>query len=163
MTKKIYKLARPGLNGVPIQISGGRLPDTIKNNMVRELLGGQPNFTGELVIGKPQADDCYERSLAFAEDPTAIALFVFWIYDMKTSHPYPLKERINMAEQMMGSCGPNFQYVDHAIIETYSDLQTYNDHLAKRNFKTIILREPYGTFGTEDETVEVRTTEQAPS
>lgn len=155
MTEKLFKYARPLLDGVKVQISGGFVPQHIKNNMVREILGGQPNFTGEIVVGSPTAEDVHERTLAFVNDATAINLFVFWIYDIKTTGLYALKDRLNMAEQMMCCNGPNFQFVDHAIIESLDELRKYDAVVASRGFTGIVLREPYGTFGMEEETLKI--------
>lgn len=155
---EILKLARPKLFGYPLQIgANGTIPDDIKNMTVRDILGGLPSFTGHIVVGSPQALDCYEVSKAFVEDPGLMQLFVFWVYDIKTTHPYPLKERLDIAEHFAGTCGVNVQYVDHELLTSEQDIEDYKEKLAGENFTHALLREPYGTHGTEDEEITTST------
>lgn len=139
------------MRGAPISILTGQVG--VKNNMVNEILGGLPNFVGELVVGRPESEHCYERSMAFINDEYAIELFVFWAYDLQTNYPYPLKDRLGILEAFVQSCGPNIQYVDHELIESTAALLEYKTKILERNFPGVILREPYGTFGTEDEEI----------
>lgn len=148
---EIYKLARPKLTGVPCAIMSGHVQDDIKNNMVREILGGLPSFRGEIVVGDPVAPDCLKRTMAFIDDPMSIQLFVYWVYDMRTSGNFPLKERLDIAEAMMNSCGPNVQFADHKLITSAKELAAYKVTLERLKFSGLVLREPYGTFGTQDE------------
>lgn len=155
----IYKLARPMLRGVPFQITAeGQVNGDIKNHMAREILGGLPAFKGEIVIGKPQAPECYERSRAFCNDEKAIHLFVAWVYDIRTTAPFDLKKRLSIAESFVHTCGPNIQYVDHTLVQSQADVDRFKALVIKdRGFPGIVLREPYGTFGTEDETITAET------
>lgn len=147
----IYKLARPKLSGVPCQILSGHVSDNIKNRKVRDMLSDMPNFTGEIIVGRPQDLDCQERSNDFCESEDLMELFIFWVYDMRTTATYPLKDRLGIASSMVGACGPFIQYVDHELLQSEEDIEEYKAKLAEDGFTHMMLREPYGTFGTEDE------------
>lgn len=154
---EIYKLARPLLTGVKIELIAGRplltTGEPVPNRMITEILGGLPNFTGEIVVGKPH-EDCYERSWDFVSAPNAINLFVFWVYDAKLNNPMNLRERLNIAESMIEACGVNTQWCEHELIETQKALEQYHEKVCKENyFPGIVLREPFGTYGTEDQVV----------
>lgn len=149
---EMYKLARPKLRGVPFQISGGQLNKEIKSHMAREILSGLPSFKGEIVVGSPQALDCFERSTAFAEEEGSIQLFVAWVYDLQTTERFDLRKRLNIAESFIQACGFNIQFVDHTLVENQADLDRYAKLvIEERGFPGVILREPFGTFNTEDE------------
>lgn len=151
---ELYKLARPLLDGVPIRIENQEAVD-IESRMVNDMLRGLPQFVGELVVGNPIDPNCRERSLALTEDLNAVEVFVFWVYDIRTTHPYPLKDRLKIAEPMVvGACPPWVQWVDHELVTDQKELQAYIDKVVKDNFfKGIVLREPFGTYGTQDEEI----------
>jgi len=152
MTIEMYKLARPKLNGYPISILNGK-PQGVVNPMVLDLLGELPQFVGELVVGHPTAPDCYERSKAFVDDPVTTELFVFWVYDLRTTNPFPLNVRLEIAQPFIAASGVVVQYVEHELIESPKQLADYRERVLKQNFTGIVLREPYGVFGHEDEEI----------
>lgn len=152
---EVYKLARPLMAGVKCSIGGGQVmeQDVIKNRMVREMLGGLPQFVGEIVCGSPTADDCFQRTLEFLNNPYAIELWIFWVYDLRTTEPYDLRARLDICEPFVVSCGPNVQYVDHDLLESQNAVDEYLEKVTGRGFKGIVLRQPFGTFGHEDEII----------
>lgn len=159
---EIYKLARPLLTGVKVALLAGKprllLKDNklgdVPNQMLNEILGGLPNLTGEIVVGPPHAPECYERTWDFISAPHAINLFVFWVYDAKLNAPMNLRERLNIAESMIESCGVNVQWAEHELIETQEALEKYHAKVCGENyFPGIVLREPFGTYGTEDQVI----------
>lgn len=150
----IHKLARPLLRGVPLQILNGKLKQNVKNRMVNDLLKDYPNFTGEAVVGLPTAEDCYEETQRMLDQPNAFFLFVFWVYDLRTTALYSLQDRLKIAESMVTACGPTVQFADHELIESEKELEAYKEKvIVQAGYPGIVLREPYGTFGTEDETI----------
>jgi hypothetical protein len=150
---EIYKLARPLLQGVPCQIINGQAQG-VENKMVKDLCSGMPQFKGEIIVGNPVSFDCKERTLNFLEDENWMQLFVFWIYDIRTTDNYALKDRLEMAQNMVTACGPIFQFVDHDLITNAEELAEYIKRVVSENyFPGIVLREPYGTFGTYDEEI----------
>lgn len=155
LNEAMYYLARPKMKGVPVKIINGEAlfadDKPVPNRMVRDLLGGLPQFVGEIVVGKPEADDCYERSLEFLTDEGLFELHVFWVYDLRTTDLYSLKSRLQMAESFVQTCGPTVQYVDHETISSRSELDAYVDKIKTQGFEDAILRQPFGTFGTWDE------------
>lgn len=151
MTEEFYKLARPLMRGVRVQIRNP-LDDDLKNRMVRDLLQDLPAFVGEIVVGKPEDPECREITEMFLGTEDIIHPFIFWVYDMKTSDPYALKDRLKIAEPMVvGACGPVVQFVDHVLVTNKQELDTYAQKVVTQGFPGIVLREPYGTFGTYDE------------
>lgn len=161
----MHKLARPKMRGAPIQIRSGTpmlLTEKgkhrdIPNQMVNDILGGLMQFKGELVVGRPEAEDCFDVSMKFITDPHMIHLWVLWVYDLRTVNFYALKDRLEMAQSFVNTCGPNVQFVDHELIESQQALMEYKDKVVERGFPGIILREPYGTFGTYDEEITAET------
>lgn len=159
---EIYKLARPLLRGVKVEILGtyprmivNGKPQSINNQMVKEILGGLPNLTGELVVGNPIDPECQQNSLDFINSPHSINLFVFWTYDAKTNTPMNLRERLKYVESMVHTCGVNVQYVDHELVESHEAIEKYRQKVIDENFfPGIVLREPFGTYGTEDTIIE---------
>lgn len=148
------KLARPLMRGVRTDIRGGQASEFIKNRMVRDMLGGLPSFTGEVVVGKPIDPTCHEATQLFLEDELLLHPFIFWVYDMQTTGLYGLRERLDMAETMVAACGPVVQYVQHELIHSKEELDKYAEKVVTQNhFPGIVLREPYGTFGTYDEAI----------
>lgn len=161
MKSEIYKLGRPLMCGVPCSIANGQVreQDVIKNRMVREMLSGLPQFVGEIVVGSPTADDCTEKTKEFLDDQFAIELFIFWVYDIRTTEPYDLRARLEIAEPFVTASGPNIQFVDHEILESQEDVDKFMAKVVNRGFKGIVLREPFGTFGHEDETIKTEDAE----
>jgi hypothetical protein len=126
----------------------------VPNQMVKEILGGLPQFKGEIIVGSPTALDCHERSMAFINDASAIFLFVFWVYDIRTTGMFDLRKRLDIAESFVNTCNMNIQFVDHTLIESQEELDKYVELVVtERGFPGVILREPFGTFGHEDEEV----------
>jgi hypothetical protein len=149
-----YKLARPLMRGVKIHIRNP-LSDAIKNRMVRDMIQDLPAFVGEIVVGKPEDPECRERSEFFLGEETLMHPFIFWVYDMKTTENYGLQDRLQIAEPMVvGACGPFIQFVDHELVTNKTELDAYVEKAVKLgNFPGIVLREPYGTFGTYDDEI----------
>lgn len=149
-----YKLARPLMRGVLVDIRGGQPSEFIKNRMVRDMLGDLPQFTGELVVGKPIDPTCREVTEAFLHDEQLMLPFVFWVYDIKTTGTYPLRDRLGIAEPMVRACHPCIQFVDHTLIDSKKALDEYADTVVTKNFfPGVVLREPFGTYGTKDEEI----------
>lgn len=151
MTDKFYKLARPLMRGVKVEVS----KMDFQNRMVRDLLNGMPNFVGEIVIGKPEDPECHDMTALFLDTPDIIHPFIFWVYDMHTSGNYGLRDRLKIAEPMVvGATGPYIQFVDHELVETKEQLDAYAKKVVEKGFPGIVLREPFGTYGTHDEEIE---------
>jgi hypothetical protein len=149
-----YKLARPMMRGVRVDIRSGQVGENVKNRMVKDILGGMPQFTGEIVVGKPVEPDCREITESFLEDPQLLLPFVFWVYDMKTTGPYGLQDRLKITEPMVTTCHPCIQFVDHTLITSKQELDDYAKKVVTENFfPGVVLREPFGTFGTFDEEI----------
>lgn len=154
METEFYKLARPLMRGVRVDIRGNEVGDNVKNHMVRDILGGMPNFSGEVVVGKPIEPTCREETENFLEDPTLLRPFVFWVYDMKTTENLALRDRLAIAEPMVTACHPCIQFVDHELITSKKEIDAYAQKVVKENyFPGIVLREPFGTYGTYDEII----------
>lgn len=150
----IYKLARPLMKGVPCSIGGGKVREEyIKNRMVLDMLSGLPQFVGEIVVEDPVAPDCYEKTMEFLDNQFAIKLFIFWVYDLRTTESYDLRARLEIAEPFVTASGPNIQFVDHEIVESQEAIDEYMKKVTGRGFPGIVLREPFGTFGHEDEII----------
>jgi hypothetical protein len=154
MNDEFYKLARPLMRGVRVDIRSGVVSDNVKNRMVRDILGGMPQFTGEVVVGNPVEPDCHEMTEDFLNDSKLLLPFVFWVYDMKTVTAYPLRERLKITEPMITACHPCIQFVDHELLINKKELDSYAKKVVTENyFPGIVLREPFGTFGTRDEEI----------
>lgn len=154
---EIYKLARPKLQGVVCEVLNGRPivnGKDVVNRMINDILGQLPQFKGEIVVGKPIEADCYEASRSLVEDEAAVHPFVFWVYDIRTTGVYDLRRRLDIAEPMVYACNPAVQYVDHTLIQSANELEEYKQKVIVENFFTgVMLREPFGTYGTEDEEI----------
>jgi hypothetical protein len=158
---ELYKLARPLMRGVPVEITANRprfITDKgradISNHMVNDILGGLPQFRGELVVGNPIAEDCYAVTREFVDNATAINLFVFWVYDLRTVGHFDLRRRLEIVQPFIETCGINVQYVDHELIESIEALEKYKQKVIGENkFPGIVLREPFGTYDTEDQEI----------
>jgi len=150
---EFYKLARPLMRGVKLQIRNP-FDETVKNRMVRDMLQDLPAFVGEIVVGKPEDPECHERAEFLLGESNLIHPYIFWVYDMKTNGNYPLHERLGMTETMVtGACGPCVQFVDHMAVTNKKELDDYAKMVVDKGFPGIVLREPYGTFGTYDEEI----------
>lgn len=154
---EIHKLARPLMRGSVVEILSG-VPcvkkQPIANRMVMDMLRDLPQFRGQLVVGNPVSPEADEASQLFLENETFMHPFIFWVYDLKTTGVYDLQRRLKMAEQFVLPCGPVVQYVDHKLIHSEQELREYIDEVVEKNFfPGVVLREPYGTYGTEDQTL----------
>lgn len=153
MSDEFYKLARPLMRGVKLTIRNPFDPE-VKNRMIIDMLQNLPAFAGEIVVGKPEDPECRERSEFLLESENVIHPYIFWVYDMKTVQPYPLQERLQIAEPMVvGACGPCVQFVDHEKVTSKKELDDYAEKVIRQGFPGIVLREPFGTFGTYDEEI----------
>jgi hypothetical protein len=147
------KLARPMMRGVKVQIRNPFKGD-IKNKMVRDMIQDLPMFVGEIVVGKPEDPECHEMTELFLETENLIHPFIFWVYDMKTTENYDLQTRLKIAAPMViGACGPCIQFVDHETVTNKAELDAYAEKVIKQGFPGVVLREPWGTFGTYDEEI----------
>lgn len=154
VTEAFYKLARPLTRGVKVQIANGQAPEHVKNRMVRDMLNDLPQFGGEIVVGKPCDPNCHEITQEFLNDDQLMLPFVFWVYDMRTTENYSLADRLKIAETMVMTCHPCIQYVDHEYVTTKAELDAYASKIVRDNFfPGVVLREPFGTFGTYDEEI----------
>lgn len=150
---EFFKLVRPLMRGVKVQIRHP-LDDYIKNRMVRDMLQHLPAFTGEVVVGKPEDPECQQITEAFLGTENIVHPFIFWVYDMKTAHPYGLQDRLKVTEPMVtAACGPCIQFVDHVLVHNKKELDDYAEKVVRQGFPGIVLREPHGTFGTYDEEI----------
>jgi uncharacterized protein Usg len=136
----------------------------VPNRMVNDMLSGLPSFRGEIVIGKPTDPDCFEITKLFLETENLVHLFVMWVYDLRTTFPFSLDKRLDYAQGFVNTCGPNVQYVDHTLIQSDKELEAYKKVVIDEDkFTGVVLREPYGTFGTEDETIVAETAKASAS
>lgn len=174
---KLYKLARPLMRGVVVEILNGKpyvidnvrkftgereVRSPVANNMVNELLGGLPQFKGEIVVGKPIADDCREVTMEFLKVEDAIHPFVFWVYDILTTGVYDLRRRLEIADHFCDTVGPVIQFVDHTLIESSEALAQYKQQvIINDHFPGVVLREPFGTYRTQDEEIKAPAPEEA--
>jgi hypothetical protein len=150
---EFHKLARPLMRGVKVQVRTP-LDAEIKNRMVRDLLQDLPAFVGEVVIGKPEDTECKDMTELFLGAEDIMHPFIFWVYDLKTIANYPLNTRLEIAEPMVtGACGPVVQFVDHVLVTNKEELDAYAAQVIRQGFPGVVLREPYGTFGTYDEEI----------
>lgn len=167
----MHKLARPLTKGVVVEIASGipyvvlqkwrnfhkRFEETrepIANRMAVDMLSGLPAFRGEVIVGKPTDPTGFEASKLFLETDNIMHPFVYWVYDIRTTGVYDLKRRLEIARGFCDTCGPVIQYVDHELIESQTELDAYRKTVIEENFfPGIVLREPYGTFGTKDEII----------
>lgn len=157
MVTEIYKLARPKLQGVVCEILNG-FPivngEPVVNRMVADVLGKLPQFKGEIVVGKPIDVDCYAITRSMVDANDVVCPFVFWVYDMRTTGLYDLKHRLDILEPMVYASNPAVQYVDHVLIGSLNALEEYKQKVIVENFfPGVMLREPFGTYNTEDEEI----------
>jgi hypothetical protein len=64
---------------------------------------------------------------------------------------------LEIVQPFITASGVVIQYVDHELIESPTQLAEYQQKLLKQDFTGIVLREPYGVFGHEDEEVPIET------
>jgi hypothetical protein len=154
--RKLWKLARPLLQGVVVEILSN-VPTSkppLRNRFVIDMLTGLPQFKGEVVIGKPEDPECKEITELFLDQDFIPHPFIFWVYDLCTTGIYDLQRRLTMAEQFVITCFPTIQYAEHKEITTYEELRAYAELvMEERKFPGIVLRDPWSTYGTEDETI----------
>src|SRR5881628_2948040 len=110
------------MRGVRVDIRNSQASENVKNKMARDILGGMPQFTGEVVVGLPVDPTCFEETTAFLEDPMQMRPFIFWVYDMKTTENLGLSSRLAIAKPMVLICHPCIQYVDHELIHSKKEL-----------------------------------------
>lgn len=156
MSELYWKLARPLMRGVRVEILSGKptAKTPIKSKMVKDMLTGMPQFIGEIVVGLPEAVDCREITELFLDQEDLMHPFIFWVYDLRTTSMFDLKRRLQIVTQFMETTAPFIQYVDHEELNSKADLDRYARLvIEERKFPGIVLREPWGTYGAEDETL----------
>lgn len=159
MINDIYKLARPLTRGVRVDILSGKPymqkgEQPIANLMVNEMLNDLPQFVGDLVVGNPVDADNPEMTQLFLDSPEIVAPFVLWVWDMRTTGLYDLKRRLEILAPMVECSHPSIQPVEYELIESVDQLAQYKQKVIVDNFfPGVVLREPFGTFGTSDETI----------
>lgn len=151
-----WKLCRPLLRGVRVEILSGT-PTTkvpIKNRMTMDILTGMPQFVGEIVVGLPEDPECRQITELFLDQEDLMHPFILWVYDLRTTEIRSLDKRLELANWLAGTCPPLVQYVDHKEVNSKKELEEYARLvIGERKFPGIVLREPWGTFGHEDETL----------
>jgi hypothetical protein len=163
----MYKLARPMLKGMLVQVLDGKpylvtgrdkkdrdITAPMPNNMIVDMLSDVPQFRGTLVVGPPTAPDCQENTEYHVKQPNAVFPFVLWVHDLRTTNRLGLKDRLGIAQPFVLACGPVIQYADHDTIESEVALESYKELvMVKAGYPGVVLREPFGTFGTYDEEI----------
>jgi DNA ligase-1 len=150
-----YPIAvQPKLDGIRATVVNGKLLSRtlkpIPNAAIRAALERPEfeGFDGELIVGSPQADDCYRRTCSFvmAEDKTDEP-WCFHVFDLWGGDPWTFTYRYEALQLRMGWVeGGEVSLVPTVIVADQDALEALEESIVDSGFEGAILRDPNGLY-----------------
>lgn len=157
-------LASPKLDGIRVTVQNGRLYSRslklIPNKAMQQLWGREEldGLDGEVIVGSPTAEDCFNRSTSVVmsrDKPADDATFnIFDCYDEMEPFEIRLSNATSTADQrpFMNLAGNHstterfIRRVPHTVIKTLEQLASYEGKQTGLGHEGIMLRDPIGAY-----------------
>ena len=142
-------LASPKFDGIRCTVVGAqamtRNLKLIPNEFVRYLLQRfANNRDGELIFGDPCAPDCFNVTTRAVMSRDGTPDVKFYVFDKLGTPQVPFHQRLNEVHQ-----GPRPDWmvpVEHVVINTREQLDTYETEIVEKGWEGVMLRHPDGWY-----------------
>lgn len=144
-------LVSPKLDGIRCLIIG-RVPVSrklkhIPNRAIFETLRdlNLPELDGELVVGKPNADDVYRTTNSGVMSRDGEPDWTFWVFDLYTDGGF--EERLRAAKAIVQKLGhKRIRMVPHVRVDTPEKLLEYEKNHLLAGYEGVMGRSLHGTY-----------------
>lgn len=145
-------LCSPKLDGIRALVMNGKLVSRnlkpIPNHYVRETIeahaGTLEGFDGELVVGSPTAENCFNVSSSGIMSRDGEPDFKFYVFDRIGDEPF--SNRYNAVRFSEAVELPFVQYVVHVTASNERELDKIEDVAVNKGYEGIMLRDPNGRY-----------------
>lgn len=126
----------------------------IANDHVRESIS-RPDLEGldgELIVGSPSAENVYNKTCAVNGNKVKVPEFSWQVFDDFSGSPelpYSVRQhrlRERLLEFSMADLYPFIRYVEPTLLETWADLERYEEGILGDGFEGVITRSPEGLY-----------------
>lgn len=147
-------LGSPKYDGIRVSVQDGKLYSRslklIPNKAMQKLWGVAEleGLDGEICVGPPTAEDCFNRSTStvMSRDKSAKDS-VFYVFDMPCEEE-PFGRRLEKAGDVIDQAnlglGSSVRVVKHTLLKTHAALLKYEEKETSRGHEGIMLRDPNG-------------------
>lgn len=144
-------LVSPKLDGIRCLIIG-RVPVSrnlkhIPNRAIFDTLRGLnlPELDGELIVGKPNADDVYRTTNSGVMSRDGEPDWTFWVFDMYTDGGF--EDRLRAAKAVVQKLGhKRIRMVPHVRVENSAKLLEYEKNHLLAGYEGVMGRSLHGTY-----------------
>lgn len=152
---KFPLLASPKLDGIRCLIIDGvphsRNLKPIQNLYIRSMLHGLGGLDGELIVGDPKADDCFNRSTSGVMSRDGEPKFQFYVFDVWDHTPgLQFEDRLKLAKTSLatgdGKPHPFCRHVTHKKVKSAEELLAYETQMLLAGFEGVMVRDPTGPY-----------------
>ncbi len=145
-------LCSPKLDGIRALVLNGKLVSRnlkpIPNHYVREAIEAHADllegFDGELVVGSPTAENCFNVSSSGIMSRDGEPDFKFYVFDRTGDEPF--HKRYNAVRFSEAVELPFVQYVVHVTASNERELDKIEDVAVNKGYEGIMLRDPNGRY-----------------
>lgn len=146
------KLASRKLDGIRCYIAGGkaisRNGKPIRNRFIQSIIGDPSlnGLDGELIVGKPNAEDAFRVSTSGVMSEDGEPDFVFYVFD--SFHPTDgFSARLDDARRTVNEFGTKYvKLVEHKIVKSMVDLDKLEAKWLEDGFEGVMLRSFDGPY-----------------
>lgn len=149
---KFPVMGSPKLDGIRCTIRDGvaisRKLKPIPNHYIQESLHGLPDgLDGELIVGRTNASDVWNRSQSGVMSHAGEPRFNFWIFDHCGDGPF--SDRFARASEIVREyieAYPWLEIVPHYLCETMRELERYEREFVELGYEGIMIRSLDGIY-----------------
>lgn len=119
----------------------------IRNLEMQKLWGKKEleRLDGEVIVGPPTAEDCFNRSTSAVMSRSASADgAVFYVFDAYVSGDF--EHRAKYARAACAGFKGQVVYVEHVLLKNLKELLAYETKMCKLGHEGIMLRDPEGVY-----------------
>lgn len=132
------------IDGIPVSRNLKWIPNASIFAELRRL--NLPPLDGELIVGRPQAADCYRATNSGVMSKDGEPNWTFWVFDVVADRR-PFDERIKMARDIIQKLGHRrIRLVPHALCQGEGHLLRFEEQHLLAGYEGIMGRDPRGFY-----------------
>lgn len=146
-------LASPKLDGIRCVLKDNmalsRTLKPIPNRRTQHVLSHMKldGLDGELIVGSPQATDCFRNTSSAIMTHENQPDFTFYVFDDFTNPLAAFKERLDFAAEKVNKFGAHIvKLVPHAVIENQAQFDSAEEHFLSLGYEGMMCRSFDGTY-----------------
>ena len=149
-------IASPKLDGIRGLVNDGMLLSRtlklIPNNFIQGLLGLDMlnGFDGELIIGPPNAEDVYRKSVSGIMGREGVPECTYWVFDLHDCPEAPYGARYEALEKRVNKLPDRLKervrILDQVVVNNQDELAEFEAATVGGGFEGVIVRDPGGGY-----------------